>query len=88
MDSSDLTDESKSVSELGVVVNNDVSDKVKLVFNVATNAVDVSVVCSTKEVVCCSETSEIDGMTVGAEIDVVCTTNSVVAAVEMSFVNA
>ncbi len=82
-----MIDESTSVSEFGVVGNNDVSDKVKLVFNVATNAVDASFVCSIKEVVCFSKTSEIDGMTVGAEIDVVCTSNIVVAAVEFSVVN-
>jgi hypothetical protein len=87
VDSSDLIDELTSVSELEVVVNNDVFDKVKLVFNVDTNAVDASFVWSTKEVVCCSETSEIDGMTVGDEMDVVCTRNSVLAAVEMSVVN-
>jgi hypothetical protein len=45
VDSSDLIDESNSASELGVVVNNAVSDKVKLVFNVPTDAVDAALVC-------------------------------------------
>ncbi len=45
VDSSDSIDEIKLASELEVVVNNGVSDKVKLVFNVPTDAVDASLVC-------------------------------------------
>ncbi len=57
MDTSDSIDETKSVSKLGVVVNIDVSDEVKLVPNVAMDNVDTSFVCSGAESVCCDTTA-------------------------------
>jgi hypothetical protein len=81
VDSSDFTDETKSVSKLGVVGNNDVSDEVKLVFNIATDAVDASFVCSGEDSVCCDATSELDTTSVEVGRNDVSTKDSVVVVV-------
>ncbi len=78
MDTSDSIDETKSVSKLGVVVNNDVSDEVILVLNVEMDNVDPSFVCSGVESVCGDATSIIDTTAVEVGRNDVATNDSVV----------